>query len=775
MRVDALSPRRLMALTGLFVAAFAAILFGKAQDEAEARRLETELRLANAAGRCAAAVNITIVTGESVRQTLRDCHPGGVAALYHFSAGDDILAVFGATSRLDLPATIGNAIELRQSGAGVVDLSRGKARAAWRPLDNGETVLVAAPANDIFQRTPPWLTYGLLLLSVALVAASLMAAFIRQSKSAALAAGAIGALQTINEALSAGRASAWRFDPKDRTVTFGRAFLGAMGLGARERRFNLSELSALVHPQDLRTALAVLSGDRAGETDGVVRLRHPHGGWSRAYLRTAPEATRLKRCGLAIELAKDRALSPADALAQNRLKDAIESIPEAFVLWDADGRLAIWNRRFASIFRMTGRSPAAGDSVGAADGGGDARPALAPGMTARDLARRAPVGGELVERYFAPDAPLEQQSVEIALGGDRWLHVSRRRTAEGGLVCVASNVTDLKRRARAQLKKERELKALVADLEASRSELSLTMCKYEEEKRRAEEANRSKSEFLAHMSHELRTPLNAINGFTEIMQSELYGPLGDPKYREYVDDILSSGQHLLELIEDILDMSKIEAGRLTLEPRRVDLERLLQECGRLVAKRARDGGVTLTVSVGHSPAAWADARAVKQITLNLLSNAIKFTPRGGEVTLTVEADLDAVTIIVADSGVGIDKEHLPRLGEPFELIEDHASKSRRGTGLGLALSKSLVEMQNGVLAIASQRNRGTVACAAFPRRKGANVRLPQFIRNEARILTAATDAEIDPAATLAPLRAAQAAAESDNPYTATARAPEAAE
>ena len=192
---------------------------------------------------------------------------------------------------------------------------------------------------------------------------------------------------------------------------------------------------------------------------------------------------------------------------------------------------------------------------------------------------------------------------------------------------------------------------------------------------------------------------------------------------------------MLELIDDVLDMSKIEAGRLTLEPKRIELERALNESVRLVAKRASDSGVKLTASIGHAPPVWADARAVKQVALNLLSNAIKFTPRGGEVTLTAEADLDGVTVIVADSGNGIERAQLKKLGAPFQLAENHFSRSRNGSGLGLALSKSLMEMQGGILALASQPGKGTVACATFPRRKDAKVRLPQFVRKEAYVLT----------------------------------------
>jgi len=733
-RVEALSPRRLMVLTALFVAAIASILFGKFQEESKARRVETALRVAQATGGCSAAMNVAIMTGDSVRQTLAGCHPGGATIIFHLSAAGDILTTLGDRRHVDLDPAVARSLSLGASDETVLDLASGKAAAAWRTLDNGEALLVAAPAADIYQRSPIWISYSLILVAISLVTGSLLAAFIRQTKIAVTAAGAVEALQDSTTAMTAGRSCPWFYDSGGRTVMFARTFLEPLGLGPRDRRFTMRELTALVHPNDLRSAMAILTGDTSGVTEGVVRFRHPAGAWSRAYLRTSPDATRFKRAGAAFDLSGAKTVSPSAAIAESRLKDAIESIPEAFVLWDGHGRLAAWNRRFASIFRLESR-------------------ALKAGMSAENVKHAARVGGDIVTRYFAPDAPLDEQSVEVALKNDRWLLISRRRTAEGGLVCIASNVTDTKRRARAQKKKERELVGAVENLQLSRKDLSETMRKYEIEKYRAEEANRSKSEFLANMSHEFRTPLNAINGFSEIMQSELYGPLGDAKYKEYVDDILSSGQHLLELIDDILDMSKIEAGRLTIEPKRVELERILLKSTRLVAKRANDAGVKLTASVGHAPAVWADARAVKQVTLNLLSNAIKFARSGGEVTLTAEADLDGVTIIVADSGAGIAPEQLTKLGQPFERVENHFSRSSRGSGLGLALSKSLMELQGGILAIASQPGKGTVACASFPRRKDAHVRLPQFIRDEAHVLTGAEP----PAESSAERRAPEAA------------------
>ena len=719
-RIDALSPRRLSVLTGAFIAILGVLLVFEMNEKAGLRKVETELRLDKAVSDGADAMNIAIMTGAPAREVMRSVLPGGYGALYHLSASGDILTTAGRTDIVPIPAEALHGLKLDSRGQAVIDLKEGKTALTWRPLDNGEALLAAAPARDIYDRSPAWLTFAVMIAALSVVVVSLMAAFIRQSRAAQSAAHALTTLTDFKAALSGGRCSPWFYNGKDRSVIFSRAFLEPLGLGARDRRFTLREISALVHPEDLRAAMAVMSGEPSGVPEAVVRFRSPGGAWARAYLRTAADATRFERAGVAFDLSGAKSLGPGAALAETRLRDAIEAMPDAFVLWDANGRLAVCNKRFAAAFRIPAKFVRAG-------------------VSADDLAACAGAGGDVLLEHFGPLTSGAADASEVALPGKRWVHVSRRRTAEGGAVAIGGDVTDLKRRAAAQKKKERELQQTVEDLEASRRDLSETMQKYQYEKYRAEEANRSKSEFLANMSHELRTPLNAINGFSEVMQSELFGPLGDVKYQEYVGDILASGRHLLELIDDVLDMSKIEAGRLTLEPKSVGLEKILGESVRLVAKRASDAGVKLNASVGHAPPVWADARAAKQVTLNLLSNAIKFTPEGGEVALTAEADLDGVTVIVADSGAGMDRTQMKKLGAPFALTDDSLSKG--GAGLGLALSKSLMEMQGGILALASQPGKGTVACASFPRRKDARVRLPQFMRQDAVILTASPAAD----------------------------------
>ena len=292
------------------------------------------------------------------------------------------------------------------------------------------------------------------------------------------------------------------------------------------------------------------------------------------------------------------------------------------------------------------------------------------------------------------------------------------KTAEGGLVVTAADITALKAQEEARRVNEEELRRAVVNLERSQEQLSELARKYETEKVRAEGANQAKSEFLANMSHELRTPLNAINGFSEIMIAEMYGPLGDSRYKDYCRDILVSGQHLLALINDVLDMSKIEAGKMSLRFDPLSLEEVAEDALRLVRNRAEAAGLALRLDFDDLPEVEAYYRAVKQVLLNLLSNAVKFTPRGGRITVRAELRDDPlgqrVRISVQDTGIGIQPEDLARLARPFEQIESQHAKTQQGTGLGLALTKSLVEMHGGLLDLRSAPGQGTNATFSLP-------------------------------------------------------------
>jgi PAS domain S-box-containing protein len=236
---------------------------------------------------------------------------------------------------------------------------------------------------------------------------------------------------------------------------------------------------------------------------------------------------------------------------------------------------------------------------------------------------------------------------------------------------------------------------------------------------RAEAANQAKSKFLANMSHELRTPLNAIIGFTELMRQKIFGPLGNARYEEYADIIYQSGQHLLDLISDMLDMAKIEAGKLKLNFEKVDLPGTIRDVVDLMQDRADSGGVELTIETAGPVFITADRRAVKQILLNLLSNAIKFTPRGGRVSIAVEEHDAKTRVVVRDTGIGIAAEDLKRLGQPFEQARSNPFLAQGGTGLGLALIKALSESHGGGATIESVEGDGTTVSVDFAARPAA--------------------------------------------------------
>ncbi|MBS0472463.1 MAG: PAS domain S-box protein [Proteobacteria bacterium] len=271
-----------------------------------------------------------------------------------------------------------------------------------------------------------------------------------------------------------------------------------------------------------------------------------------------------------------------------------------------------------------------------------------------------------------------------------WLEVGTRAryATDGtyeGYISVARDVT---------ARKEKELEAKAAQ-------------------ERAEAANQAKSRFLANMSHELRTPLNAIIGFADLMRQGAFGPLGNPRYADYATLVYDSGQLLLDLITDMLDMAKIEAGKLDLNMERVNLTETVADVVRMMQNRAEAGRLVLTVEAAPMPSLLADRRAVKQVLLNLISNAIKFTPPGGEITVTTRASEGFAYITVSDSGFGIPASEISRLGKPFEQVCADPMLAKAGTGLGLALVKALAEKHGGTLSIASEEGIGTEVTVTF--------------------------------------------------------------
>ena len=426
----------------------------------------------------------------------------------------------------------------------------------------------------------------------------------------------------------------------------------------------------------------------------------------RAQRNTAAIAESERRTADALRRAEraNAELSRRDAetaQARELLVDAIESITDAFALFDSRGRLTMCNQSYLDVFRHVGRTTDPRGRTWAEI----IRLEIAAGIYADPEIRRDP---EVWISWRATQLRRAlNDGIEVKLANGRWISLRERRTREGGIVVIRTDITDLKQQQLALRQSEEQLKAYV-------QQLSKLAEDYLSAKKTAEEANRTKSAFLANMSHELRTPLNAIIGFSDAIKQQLFGPLGNNRYLEYVNDIYASGSHLLSLINDILDMSKIEAGKYEIRTEPIDAAEVADASVRFVRVRAEEAGVELEVDAPAGVTVHADLRALKQILLNLLTNAIKFTPKGGRVGLTVRDARDWIEFVVVDTGIGIPAKDLPRLGHRFEQVDNALTRRKEGTGLGLALCRSLAELHSGELRIDSEVGKGTVVIVRLP-------------------------------------------------------------
>ena len=376
------------------------------------------------------------------------------------------------------------------------------------------------------------------------------------------------------------------------------------------------------------------------------------------------------------DVTETKTMERAERAIRDRLRAVIDHLPAGLVLNDEDGSYLLANQQYLELYGIR-----------------------ETGVVGRTVFDHFPVAqAELIEAQdrtvLRTGIPMEAEMEVTRLDGEKvFCMITRFPVLDSagnaiGVGGIHMNISEMK-------EKERQLRIARDD---------------------AERANHAKSAFLANMSHELRTPLNAIIGFSEIMEQGLFGPIGNQQYSEYSEDIRRSASHLLSIISDILDLSKIEAGRMELHEEMIDLAGVVKSCCTIVKESAANAGLVVHTRVpAELPPLYADKRSVRQILLNLLSNAIKFTPAGGRVT--VESRLESsgdLALVVRDSGIGMSSEDIEIVLQPFGQVESAHTRSHDGTGLGLPITRSLAEMHGGSMTVESAVGEGTIITVRFP-------------------------------------------------------------
>ncbi len=595
--------------------------------------------------------------------------------------------------------------------AGVMDVRIGD-RAWLAAVDLTETRSGAAvalvPYDSVFAewRRTVSMNVTLFVVTAGVLLVILYAYFSQAARAQAADRIYVEAHQRIDLALVRGRCGLWDWDMVRGKMYWSRSMYEMLGYDACDAMLSFGEVAQIIHKDDgdLFDLAKQIVAREIDQIDQVFRMRHANGQWVWVRARAQvidPEAPEIQLIGIAVDVTEQRHLALRSEAADMRLRTAIESINESFVLWDAANRLVMCNSKYQQDNGLSDRDIMPGTSRGE--------------LEARMLAFAS-------ERRLAnANGPQGGASFVRQLADGRWLQVNELRTRDGGTVSVGSDITQIKQHQEKLVESERRLMATIHDLSLARrseqersAELVELNRKYMRETERAEAANRAKSEFLANMSHELRTPLNAIIGFSEVMESKLFGPLGSDRYDEYAHDIQASGTYLLGVINDILDMSKIEAGQFSVEREEIDLCPLIHETVRVISLQAAGKDITVDTRIADTMRVYADRRAIKQIAINLLSNAVKFTGEGGRISVRARNVAGALMLTIEDNGCGIPKHALGKLGRPFEQVQNQFSKNHSGSGLGLAISRSLAQLHGGALKIRSREGIGTIVSVRIP-------------------------------------------------------------
>ncbi len=584
----------------------------------------------------------------------------------------------------------------------------------------GQVALVHPLENVLEEWHDAIMRAGLLLFSTALVLSVIAGAYYWQTiRSHDADMTTLRIRGRIDTALTRGHCGLWDWDLARGRIYWSDSMYELLGLVPQSQFISFGELVARIHPSDIDFALLAekLAGREITSIDHTFRILNGADEWTwlraRAELvcdhdeSSSPKGNSPEDhlVGIAVDVTEQKLLAERTETADLRLRDAIETISEAFVLWDAHNHLVMCNSKFQNLHALPNEAIIAGrkyeDVMGVSS-----PPIIETSVTLGDISHATGA-----------------RTYEARLSDGRWLQINERRTKDGGYVSVGTDITALKQHESQLMDSERRLMATVADLRRSRHALELKTKqlgnmaeRYLEQKSEAESASLAKTKFLANMSHELRTPLNAIIGFSEVMKEQALGPLGSPHYIGYSNDIHRSGQQLFAMISDVLDMSSLETGSKKLEPVEFAVDEVVANAMQEFLPIAQEKGLSLQAEQLPCLKITSDRPALEKVLKILLRNAVKFTPEGGKVIIRVRLVADALNLYVEDTGIGIPAHALKRITRPFEQMATTMENGMKGSGLGLAIAHSLLDMQGGSLRIRSQVGAGTIVLVHLPKK-----------------------------------------------------------
>jgi two-component system cell cycle sensor histidine kinase PleC len=555
-------------------------------------------------------------------------------------------------------------------------------------------------------RSAVWRSAVLLALTAGMMGLVAFAYFAQASRAIDAESDRARIRNRIDAALNRGRCGLWDWDLAAGRIYWSDSMYDMLDMKPSGEFLSFGDVNALIHPEDgdLAGFAEQLTSEAANYIDHAFRIRDAHGQWvwirARAQVIHEGRARTPHLVGIAVDISEQVHLAERSAAADLRLRDAVESISEAFVLWDAQNRLVLCNAKFQRLHGLPPHCTVPGAPYAQAM-------AYSQSMVEQAGGGRALEGGGRV--------------YEARLADGRWLQINERRTKDGGYVSVGTDISNLKRHEEQLLDSERRLMATVADLRKSRQTLEVQAQqlaelaeRYLEQKASAESANRAKSDFLANMSHELRTPLTHIIGFAEVMEQQFFGEIGNSRYVDYASHIRQSGQYLHGVISDVLEMSRLDAGHVTLRASEIELAPTIQEAVDAFRAPAEAKNVTIAFSAPGDSRIVADAEALRRIVGILLKNALKFTPEGGRIDVRAQSRGAGHELIVEDSGCGMTAEELALVCSPFEQRSGLMQDGMKGPGLGLSIARSLAAMHGGELKIDSSPGEGARVSVYLP-------------------------------------------------------------